>query len=294
MIFGRHGTFYIRDGWISKGINAIEKYPYIFSPKNMGKAIDELGIGQAMVASLRYWLDAFGITKEERKNNQIYKELTEFGTSIKTKDKYLERKGTLWLLHYKLASSEDEATTWYWFFNVFNDKEFTDESFIEKLKLYILIKGNKKVSENTLKKDFLCLKNTYYYTSMINNSKSLESAIFSPLRELKLITSIDSRKVYIKNKVSVYEIAPEIFYYTIIDNLPREVNQISLEELAYKEKFPGKIFNLNMNDIYEMVSILENKNYIKVNRKYGNNYIEIFERDKNNILNNYYANNKID
>ena len=45
MDFGRHGTFYMRNGWISKGINVLENEPSIFSPKNMENAIDEL-VGQ--------------------------------------------------------------------------------------------------------------------------------------------------------------------------------------------------------------------------------------------------------
>ena len=43
-----------------------------------------------------------------------------------------------------------------------------------------------------------------------------------------------------------------------------------------------------------MLNILENKNYIKINRKYGDNYIEILERDTEKILNNYYSNTKLD
>ncbi|WP_132995103.1 DUF4007 family protein [Sporanaerobacter acetigenes] len=295
MDFGRHGTFYIRNGWISKGINVLDEGDKtIFSPKNMEEAIDKLGLGQAMVVSLRYWLDAFGITEETRENNEVAKEFTEFGRKIKEKDRYLERKGTLWLLHYKLATNKDNATTWYWFFNKFNQREFDDEIFIQKLGTYISEEGEKPVSENTIRKDYLCLKNTYLYENNINKNENIEDAISSPLRELKLITNSGNNKMYMKNKINIEEIAPEIFYYIVLDRLPTQVNQISLEDLTYKENFPGRIFNLNMNDVYDMTNILENKEYIKVNKKYGNNYIEIFERDKEKILNNYYSNNKID
>lgn len=295
MDFGRHGTFYIRNGWISKGINVLDEGDKtIFSPKNMEEAIDKLGLGQAMVVSLRYWLDAFGITEETRENNEVAKEFTEFGRKIKEKDRYLERKGTLWLLHYKLATNKDNATTWYWFFNKFNQREFDDEIFIWKLEIYISEEGEKLVSESTIKKDYLCLKNTYLYENNVNKNENIEDAISSPLRELKLITNSGNNKMYMKNKINIEEIAPEIFYYIVLDRLPTQVNQISLEDLTYKENFPGRIFNLNMNDVYDMTNILENKEYIKVNKKYGNNYIEIFERDKEKILNNYYSNNKID
>jgi hypothetical protein len=72
MDFGKHGTFYIRNGWISKGINVLDgENEAIFSPKHMEKAIDTLGLGQAMIISLRYWLDVFDITREYRENNEI-------------------------------------------------------------------------------------------------------------------------------------------------------------------------------------------------------------------------------
>ena len=118
--------------------------------------------------------------------------------------------------------------------------------------------------------------------------------ISSPLKELKLIVISTNNNKYIKNKGNLDEIAPEIFYYTIIKSLGDEIKQVSIKDLAYKECLPGKIFNLNINDVYEMLNILESKNYIKINRKYGDNHIEILERDLEKILSNYYSNTKLD
>ena len=299
MNFGKHGTFYLRNGWISKAINILEDEKNaanaaIFSPKNMGDAIDKLGIGKNMVVSLRYWLDVFDITSESRENNEVIKELTSFGGIIRDYDRYLERKGSLWLLHYNLAIAEEEATTWYWFFNIFNLNEFNDEIFLDKLKEYIYLDGNKEVSENTLKKDYLCLKNTYLFENSRGDIRDMEEIISSPLRELKLITNLGNRKRYIKSKGNISEIAPEIFYYTVLHQLPKGVRQVTIEDLTYKEKFPGKVFNLSMTDIYDMVNILEGKNYIKFNRRYDGDYIEIIETNKENILENYYSDYKID
>lgn len=296
MEFGKHRTFYIRNGWISKGISILEdeNQKAIFSPKNMEYAIDLLGIGKDMVGSLRYWLDVFGITYERKGNNEVIKELTEFGKLIKNHDRYLERKGTLWLLHYKLATAKEKATTWYWFFNIFNYNEFDDDIFIQKLEDYIYRNSDKKISINTLKKDFLCLKNTYLFENYSNQSINIEEMISSPLKELKLIVISTNNNKYRKNKGNLDEIAPEIFYYTIINSLGNEIKQVSIEDLAYKECLPGKIFNLNINDVYEMLNILESKNYIKINRKYGDNHIEILERDLEKILSNYYSNTKLD
>ena len=43
-MFARHGTFYIRNGWLRKGLKALKKNKDIFSPSNIGDGIDELGL----------------------------------------------------------------------------------------------------------------------------------------------------------------------------------------------------------------------------------------------------------
>ena len=64
-----------------------------------------------MVASIRFWLRAFGVTEDDKK--------TELGNYLfdenKGKDKYLEDIATLWLLHFNLVFSE-EATLYKMFF----------------------------------------------------------------------------------------------------------------------------------------------------------------------------------
>ena len=59
-----HESFYIREGWLRKGTIAINEDPYILS--NLQVAIDKLGVGSAMVKSIRYWLQAAGLTIEKR------------------------------------------------------------------------------------------------------------------------------------------------------------------------------------------------------------------------------------
>ena len=51
-----HESFYIREGWLRKGIVSIVEQPDILS--NTQVAIDKLGVGSAMVKSIRYWLQA--------------------------------------------------------------------------------------------------------------------------------------------------------------------------------------------------------------------------------------------
>ena len=68
MKFRGHETFFIRKGWLNKGIRNILKDPYVFMGKNPS---DILGLGTNMVKSLRYWLQAVGLTREKMAGKKI-------------------------------------------------------------------------------------------------------------------------------------------------------------------------------------------------------------------------------
>lgn len=53
MKFRAHDTFFIRKGWLSKGMKAVHSKPDVFVAKDENP-MDVLGIGSNMVKSLRY------------------------------------------------------------------------------------------------------------------------------------------------------------------------------------------------------------------------------------------------
>lgn len=135
MKFRAHDTFAIRKGWLHKGMRYVMKNPRIFVDKNINQ-MDELGIGANMVKALRYWLQACGVT-EETGNTTRHQKITSFGKLVWENDCYMEEDGTLYLLHYMLASNKDLATAWYFFFNLYSMTEITKESFINEITSYI-------------------------------------------------------------------------------------------------------------------------------------------------------------
>ena len=106
-LFSGHESFPCKSLWLKKG------YDFIVHDKdfNASDAVIDLGVGKNMVASIRHWLRAFGILKDDK--------LTELGIylfdDIKGKDKYLEDLATLWLLHFCLVFN-DVATLYNMFF----------------------------------------------------------------------------------------------------------------------------------------------------------------------------------
>ena len=55
MKFRAHETFFIRKGWLSKGMERVVAKGDLFVD-NAENPMDVLGIGSNMVKSLRYWL----------------------------------------------------------------------------------------------------------------------------------------------------------------------------------------------------------------------------------------------
>ena len=127
--FRGHETFYIRKGWLYKGLKNIAQNPKVFTDKNVNTS-DTFGLGVSMVKALRYWLQAVGLTKESKIGNSTVQELTEIGKIVFKNDRYIEEIGTLCLLQYNLATNRSLATSWYYFFNQFTMNEFTRKTLL--------------------------------------------------------------------------------------------------------------------------------------------------------------------
>ena len=63
MKFRAHDTFFIRKGWLSKGMKYVHNRADVFVSRDENPT-DVLGIGTNMVKALRYWLQAVGVTQE--------------------------------------------------------------------------------------------------------------------------------------------------------------------------------------------------------------------------------------
>ena len=100
MKFRAHDTFFIRKGWLSKGMKYVHAKGDVFISKDENP-MDVLGIGANMVKALRYWLQAVGLTEEPTSGRRIQR-FTSFGESVFNNDRYIEEKGTLYLLQYHL------------------------------------------------------------------------------------------------------------------------------------------------------------------------------------------------
>jgi len=288
MRFRAHDTFFIRKGWLHKGMKNIQKEPTVFMGNN-ANPMDVLGMGANMVKSLRYWLQAVGLT-EEPSYGKKFQKLTDLGKTIYQNDKYIEEIGTLWFLHYKLATNIKNATAWYYFFNEFAHVEFTKYDFLRHLNTYVLLNGS-KIAESSLEGDFNCIINTYVSRIKTNPGKiHPENNIDCPFGELSLIDIVDKKnRVYKKAIPKLDSINPIIVLAVIIEQAKGR-EEVKISSILNDKCNAGKVFNLDIIILTNLLNRLENMGYIKVVRTAGLDYIRITKNDIDFLwcVNEYY------
>lgn len=273
MRFRAHETFFIRKGWLGKGLRNVAHDPAVFMGAN-GNPMDILGIGSNMVKSLRYWMQAVGLTAEPTAGRRVQM-LTPLGEIIIKNDPYIEEMGTLWILHYMLASNMDDATAWYFFFNEFKLTEFTRDDFIVHIHNYIRM-ANEDVSERSLEDDFNCIISTYVPRIKSNPEKvQPESNIDCPLGELGLIDIASKKDKKYKKCVPMKDsIAPLILLAIIIDQAG-ESKEVKISTLQNAPCNVGKVFNLDIITLTNLLYKVELAGYIKVDRTAGLDVVRI-------------------
>lgn len=272
MKFRAHDTFFIRKGWISKGMRYVDKsHGEVFVDKKENP-MDVLGIGANMVKALRYWLQAIGITEEPNSGKRI-QTFTEFGRLVFEHDKYIEEMGTLYLLHYKLASNQKLATSWYFFFNQLGLSDFTKDDFVLQIGNYIKIKDKDvNVAVRSLEDDFSCIINTYVPRYKTMPSKvSAENNIDCPLGELGLIDFLKKERnnvVYKKAIPAASTFNPWVTLAVIQANANGR-KEIGLNELLTAENNIGKIFNFDSITMLDVLHAAERTGELKIIRTAG-------------------------
>lgn len=269
MKYSGHESFSIRKDWLAKGIRKVDSFK-----NDELTAMDELGIGKNMVKSLRYWLKVTGITTDEPKKKKF--ELSEIGKIIQENDPYTEELGTLWLLQYSLATNSDSATSWYYFFNEFNQTEFTADDFFSAIKKWDEMNNSKPASESSLTKDFDCLRRTYLPRLLENDNKEEfgpESNMECPFTELGLLKLVE--KGLYRKASPLKQNIPALIVLAIILKQANGSREIKLSSIQNDINNVGKVFNLDIVLLITILSELENKDFVQVVRTAGLDVLRI-------------------
>lgn len=275
MKFRAHDTFFIRKGWLSKGMRNVVANPDVFVTKDKDRnPMDVLGIGSNMVKALRYWLQVVGLTAEPSKGQRV-QSLTTFGELVYKHDPYIEEMGTLWLLQYQLAKNKDEATAWYYFFNEFNMSEFTREDFVKALQNYIVM-AQEQAAIRSLNDDFSCIISTYVSRGKTAKA-SPENNIDCPFGELGLVDVLSKNGANITYKKSIPSaetINPWVTLAVIYDQAEGNT-EISLSTLLSSPCNIGRAFNLDSITMIEALHHAERTGLLRIVRTAGLDYIKL-------------------
>lgn len=289
MKFRAHETFFIRKGWLSKGMKHVRNKQDVFVDRDENP-MDVLGIGSNMVKALRYWLQAVGLTQEPNAGRRV-QTFTDLGNSVYNHDRYIEELGTLQLLHYKLASNKSDATAWYFFFNEFNMTEFTKEDFVGSLQNYVLMdKESVSAAIRSLNDDFTCIISTYLPRYKSNPGKvSPENNIDCPFGELGFVDMLN-KKTYRKSIPAADSFNPWVILAIIFDQAGGR-QEIGLNELLTAKCNIGRIFNLDAITMLEVLHRIEKIGELKIIRTAGLDIIRLTnQRTFQECVDLYYAN----
>lgn len=204
--FSGHESFPCKSLWLKKGYDFVVAGNDFNSPE----AVIGLGVGKNMVASIRFWLKAFGVTRDDK--------ITTLGDYLfneeKGKDKYLEDIATLWLLHFNLVFLE-EATLYKMFFcGVQRERtHFEREQALTYVKLRMVEAGKMTLfNENTVKKDIGVLLQNYSLPRKAQSNEDFSSLLI----DLDLIRQSSEAKGYYFNVDGKRKVTKEIFLYGLL------------------------------------------------------------------------------
>ncbi len=281
--FSGHETFNCRPIWLKKG------YDYAINGRhfNDDQAVIELGVGKNMVASIKFWLRAFGFynlhkNRLEGLSHSLLNDDDGF-------DPFLEDDATIYLLHYLLIKNVKVASIYYLaFIKLAKEKtEFSSDYLLDFISRECL-KGKIDFNSSTLKNDVnVFLKN---YIPSADKKSGIEdnySGLFYDLRYLSKIRSIDGDVKYRFN-INDGRYLPEVIYlYVMLDKFENEVS-ISME--AIRDNV-STVFLMEKQGTYTMIERLVKvyPNYITFKDDGGRQEIQVKKGIKKlDILKDYY------
>ena len=273
--FSGHESFHCKSLWLKKG------YDFLLSGGKFTDAdsVVKLGVGKNMVASIRFWLRAFGLSNMD----EVTKIADYLFNSDTGRDPYSEDLNTLWLLHFLLVNYRVASLYNLVFVDYQRErKEFTRSELQTYIRRKCSVPEQKNVyNENTVKKDIGVLLKNYVSPKDLKNIEDFSALLIG----LNLIISKPQDTYYFR-EVTVKEIAPEVILFALLSLGDSEMT-ISLDGLQRI----SLMFCLPMISLIEIIRSLEQlyPGAIVFSDNSGIKNVQFrIELDKFDVLDNYY------
>lgn len=250
--FAGHETFYIREGWLHKGLKLLLQNPTMYAKEELAY---ELGVGRNMAKAIRFWLMATGLA--ERSTSGAHQRIiapTELAKLIANKDPYFLDIGTWWALHINLVTNPRQAGAWFWFFNYFAQPRFDRAVCLENLVRFLKLYRSRLPSRKTLERDVSCLLASYS-REIPRPDMDPEDGMECPFRALGLLTH-HRESGYYRLNLEPKAVPAHLMGYAIAkmqDQRPQEekVAELPFETLLREPKSLGRAFCLTGEALYE-------------------------------------------
>lgn len=250
--FAGHQTFALRSGWLKKGIDALQS-PAACDGSLFARpdALVILGVGKNMVQSIRHWLLATRMAREETADGGRRIIPTRLGVALfgdeegEGWDPFLEDEATSWLLHWQLAGPGSLAYSWVWTFSFFREYEFARDTLVASIQSGLPGRVSKLPGSETLARDVDCLLHTYI------GGDAADEALECPLHCLGLLTpSFEHHYRFVVGEKP--GLPPAVFAYALLSYWKvRRGSESSLSawEIANAEGSPGQVFKLDEDTV---------------------------------------------
>ncbi len=264
--FAGHETFAPRFGWLRKAYREVAKNTAALgveqSEGHQGSdiflrktATVELGVGKNMVNAIRYWAQAFGVTREAAAggtSRALLAHPTGAGRWLfddDGADPWLEDPASLWLLHWWLLRDKSLAPTWWVAFHALPTARFSEDQLAATVATHIALAGWEPVMTASIMKDVDCLTKMYApRRSATGSPGSVEDLLDCPFRELGILESVpDAAKTWRFAATPRLQVPAAIVAYAALDymrihGLPKRV---TLARLAHEPGAVGLAFRLS-------------------------------------------------
>ena len=239
-IFSGHESFACKSHWLKRG------YDFVMAEKdfNDDDAVVYLGVGKNMVASIRFWLKAVGLLKDD----QLEDIAGYLFNDDNGKDPYLEDIGTLWLLHFMLVNTEYATIYKTAFVDYHRQRNIIEKGKLQNYIKHTCFEGTSYknlYNDNTVKRDIGVMLHNYCSKSNANLEDS--NCLLAPLN---LISEAD-KETYVFNYDTRSDVPSLIFLYAILVKF-EGLNSISFEDIAEL----ALIFCLTNNDLLNIIKKL--------------------------------------
>ena len=255
-IFSGHESFPVRLTWLTKAVRQCEPEAGrdLFSRPD---AMERLGVGKNMVRSMRWWAIVAGMLEVDGEGGRVKRlrptRIASLLFGSDGLDPFMEDPGTVWLLHWALATN-GKLATWHLAFNGLRETEFDRSHLVRHLQAASAEGGGRAIAEDTVERDVDCFLRTYVQSGP-DKPISREEVLDCPLTELRLIRRTGTPNGFSFVRGGHNSLPEPLFAYCLMEYLRGRRQQQSkatrFEEVAYGVGSPGQIFKLTENALVD-------------------------------------------